>query len=106
MDYLNPRIKASLQEISVVLNYGPLGFVRAVTEHIGRNQIQVNTGSITLNHNAEVEIVISIPGMKHSEHHRIAAQVSHCDESGHTILSFRCCGQKTMLALLPYVTLH
>ena len=106
MAQLNPHIKARLHDISVVLNYGPLGFVQAVTERIGRNQIQVNTGSITLNHKAEVEIVMSIPGMEHSEHHRITAQVEHCDESGHTTLSFRCCGKKTLLALLPYLTLH
>lgn len=106
MNDLNSPITASPKDISVVLNYGPLGFVRAITEHIGHNRIQVNTGSITLNHQAEVEIVMSIPGLGHSEHHRITAQVEHCDESGHAILSFHCCGNRTLLALQPYLTLH
>jgi len=106
MAQLNPHIKASLYDIHVVLNYGPLGFVQAITEYISHNQMQVNTGTITLNHNAIVEIVMSIPGIKRSEHHRITAQVSHCDESGHSILSFNCCGERTKLALQPYLSLH
>ncbi|MCW8917427.1 MAG: hypothetical protein OQL08_01215 [Gammaproteobacteria bacterium] len=93
-------------DIRVVLDYRPLGFVRAVTEHIGRHTMRVNTGAITLNHHAEVEIVLSIPGAQYSEHHRIAAQVSHCGEGGHTTLSFHCCGEATMQALLPYLNLH
>jgi hypothetical protein len=68
--------------------------------------MQVHTGAITLNPNTEVEIVMSLPGSKYSEHHRITALVSHCDESGHSTLRFRCCGEKTMLALLPYIALH
>jgi hypothetical protein len=100
------HITPALHDVRVVLNYGPLGFVQAVTEHIDRHTMQVNTGSITLNHHAEVEIVLSIPGARYNEHHRIAAQVSHCGEGGQTTLSFHCCGEKTMLALLPYLNLH
>lgn len=106
MAHLTSRITPSLHDIRVVLNYGPLGFVQAVTERIDPHYMQVNTGSITLNHNAEVEIVMSIPGVKYNEHHRIAAQVSHCGEDGHTTLSFHCCGEKTLLALLPYLSRH
>lgn len=106
MARFNPRIRANLHDIHVVLNYGPLGFVQATTEHIHHDHMQVNTGSITLNHSAEVEIVMSIPGNKHNEHHRITAQVSHCDEGGRSTLHFRSCGKKTMQALLPYITLH
>ena len=96
----------NLNNIHVVLNYGPLGIVKAVTEHIACDYMLVNTGTITLNHEAEVEIVMSIPGLEHSVHHRIRAQVSHCGTDGHATLSFRCCGEQTLLALLPYVTLH
>ncbi|MEN8169546.1 MAG: hypothetical protein ABFS08_04915 [Pseudomonadota bacterium] len=106
MSQLNQRIPARLHDIRVVLNYGPLGFVQAVTESIAHDQMQVNTGSITLNKNAEVEIMISIPGRRHSEHHRISAQVLHCCEDGKTTLDFRCCKESTMLALLPYLTRH
>ncbi len=106
MEPLNRRIRASLNDIRVVLNYGPLGFVQAVTEQIGQNHIQLNTGTITLNHNAEVEIVMSIPGSEYSEHHRIAAQVIHCGDSGSATLSFRGCTEKTMRALLPYLVRH
>ena len=106
MAQLNQRTRGSLHDIRVVLNYGPLGFVQAATERISHDQMQVNTGSITLNHHAEVEIVMSIPGLEHSEHHHIAAQVIHCGEDGNATLSFRCCGEKTMQALLPYVTFH
>ncbi len=106
MDQLNRKNSFSLHDIRVVLNYGPLGFVQAVTERIGHNQIQLNTGSVTLNHHAEVEIVMSIPGRGHNEHHRITAQVSHCDEGGNATLCFHGCGEKTMLALLPYLTRH
>ncbi len=103
MEPLNQRSRVSLNDLRVILNYGPLGLVQAVTERISRNHIQLNTGTITLNHNAEVEIVMSIPGRQHSEHHRIAAQVIHCGEGGSATLSFHCCGKETMLALLPYL---
>lgn len=106
MSQLNQHRRESLHDIHVVLNYGPLGLVQAATEHISQDQMQVNTGAIILNHHAEVEIVISIPGLEHSEHHRIAAQVIHCGENGNATLGFRCCGEKTMQALLPYVTFH
>lgn len=96
----------SLHDVHVVLSYGPLGFVQAATEHIDHHYMQVNTGSITLNHHAEVEIVMSIPGVRYSEHHRIAAQVSHCSAGGHTTLSFHHCTEKTMLALRPYLGCH
>jgi len=102
----NERICCSPKDVRVVLNYGPLGFVQAVTEQIASDHMRVNTGSITLNQQAEVEIVMSIPGQKYSEHHRIAARVSHCGADGHATLSFHCCGEKTLLALLPYVSLH
>ena len=106
MDQLNRENSFCLHDIRVVLNYAPLGFVQAVTERLGHNQIQLNTGNITLNHNAEVEIVMSIPGLEHSEHHRIAAQVTHCDEGGHATLSFDDCRKETIQALLPYLRLH
>ncbi len=106
MDQLNRKSGFCLQDIRVVLSYAPLGFVQAVTERIDHNQIQLNTGSITLNTHAEVEIMMSIPGREHSEHHRISAQVSHCGEGGNATLNFHRCGEKTMLALLPYLTLH
>lgn len=106
MTTLIGQSKVDLHNVHVVLNYGPLGIVRAITEHIAHDYMLVNTGTITLNHEAEVEIVLSIPGLEHSVHHRIRAQVSHCGADGHAILSFRCCGEKTLLALLPYVTLH
>lgn len=106
MAQLTSSITPKLHDIRVVLNYAPLGFVQAVTERIAPHYIQVNTGSITLNHNAEVEIVMSIPGIKYNEHHRIAAQVSYCGTGGQTTLSFHGCGEKTMLALLPYLNCH
>lgn len=106
MALLNPRIRTDLHNISVVLNYGPLGFIKATTECIGHDHIQVNTGSIALNHDAEVEIVMSIASLEHREQHRIAAQVGYCDESGHTTLNFLCCSGETIQALQPYVTIH
>lgn len=106
METLNQQIRTNLHDICVVLSYGPLGFVRAVTEHIGHNHIQLNTGTINLNHNARVEIVMSIPGRQYKEHHRIAARVIHCGEGGSATLSFHGCGEATLQALLPYVTHH
>jgi hypothetical protein len=106
MTQLTSRITPNLHDIHMVLNYGPLGFVQAITERIDQHHIQVYTGSITLNHNAKVEIVMSIPGVKYSEYHRIAAQVSHCGGDGHSTLSFYGCGEKTLLALLPYLSRH
>lgn len=92
--------------VRVVLEYGPLGLVQAVTERIAHDHMLVNTGTITLNHNAELAIVVSLPGEKHHESHRIAAKVLQCDEHGLSLLGFHCCGEKTMMALLPFVTRH
>ncbi len=106
METLQQPILNGLHNIHVMLNYGPLGIVRAATEAVARDHIRVNTGAVSLQHNTEVEVVLSIPGSKHTEHHRLRALVSHCDASGHTTLTFCCCGRETMLALRPYLTLH
>jgi hypothetical protein len=100
------HITPPLGNVRVVLNYGPLGFVRAITDYIDHGTMRVNTGSITLNHHAEVEIVLSIPGARYNEHHRIAAQVSHCGEGGMSTLSFLGCDEVTRKALLPYLSLN
>ena len=106
MEALQHPIRNRLHDIQVILGYGPLGFVKATTEAIASDFMQVTTGAVSLHHNTEVEIVMSIPGREYSEHHRIGARVSHCDASGLTTLTFHCCGKKTMLALRPYLTLH
>ena len=106
MEPLNQCIRAGLNDIRVVLNYGPLGLVQAVAERIGRNRIQLNTGTVTLNRHARVEIVMRIPTADHHEHHRISAMVTDGGPDGSTTLSFHGCCHKTLQALLPYVTLH
>jgi hypothetical protein len=106
MERLHTHLRQRLHNIRVVLNYRPLGIVQAITEEIAHDHILVNTGAITLQHNAEVEIMMSLPGIKHNQQHHISAKVSHCDESGHSTLSFSSCGRKTLRALLPYLTRH
>ena len=106
MEPINPYTRTRLDDIHVILNYGPLGLVHAVAERIGRNRIQLNTGTITLNHNALVEVVMSIPCAERHEHHRISARVTQCGSDGRATLSFHDCCHKTLQALLPYVTLH
>lgn len=106
MEALNQCMRAGINDIRVVLNYGPLGLVQAVTQRIGRNHIELNTGTIALNHNAWVEIVMSIPSEEKFEHHRINARVSRCHEDGTATLRFHDCCHETLQALLPYVTRH
>ena len=99
-------LRANPVDIRVALNYAPLGIVHATTESIASDHMQVNTGSVTLNHSAEVEIVVGIPGPEHLIHHRISAQVGHSGEGGYTTLLFQCCDAETLMALRPYFSQH
>lgn len=91
--------------VSLMLNYGPLGLIRATRTMIGKNSICVDTGCISLNDHSEVEIVLSIRNATRTRTYRIPATVSGRGEHGIT-LQFRECNQATREALLPFVTLH
>lgn len=91
--------------ISLVLNYGPLGLIRATNTLIGQDSISVDTGRIALNNHSEVEIVLSIRTGDTSKTYRIPATVSGSDEHG-VKLQFRDCAKATLDALLPFVTCH
>lgn len=100
------RIIPSRQRIGLVINYGPLGFIRAITEEVGYDHLCVNTGHVTLCQHSEVELVLSLQRDNRHEHHRIAATVSHCDQHGTATLTFCQCAKETLQALLPFVTRH
>lgn len=91
--------------LSLMLNYGPLGLIRASRTLIGDNCICVDTGCIALNDNSEVEIVLSIRNATRISTYRIPATVSGRGEHGIT-LQFRECAKATLEALLPFVTRH
>lgn len=89
--------------ISLMLNYGPLGMIRATQKVISENCIVVDTGRIDLNDHSEVEIVLSIRVGGASKTYRIPATVSGKAEHGVKLL-FRECAKATVEALLPFVT--
>lgn len=91
--------------LSLMLNYGPLGLIRATRTLVGENSICVDTGCISLNNHSEVEIVLSIRNAAGTNTYRIPATVSGSNEHG-IKLQFRDCARATLEALLPFVTRH
>ena len=88
--------------ISLMLNYGPLGMIRATQKIIRENCIVVDTGRIDLNEHSEVEIVLSIRVGGTSKTYRIPAKVSGKEEHGVKLL-FQECAKATVEALLPFL---
>ncbi len=90
--------------ISLLLNYAPLGLVRALHAEFGTQRVLVNTGCVTLAENSEVDILLSIGGDPPAFHF-IRARVASSHPEGY-ILDFQKCDAATTKALLPYITIH
>ncbi len=90
--------------ISLILNYAPLGLVRALHAEYGTEKILVDTGCVSLANDSEVDIMICIDGTTPA-YHFIRARVSSSHPDG-AILIFQNCTAETTRALLPYITIH
>ena len=73
----------------IMLNYAPLGLVRATTRCVGENGMSVDTGAIALAHDAPVEISYSYRNEDRFVVHRRQAVVSGRSSNGATTLTFR-----------------
>ena len=102
---LQHKLTTKNPSISLLLSYGPLGFIRATNTLIGQDSMCVDTGCIALNDHSEVEIVLSIRNGKTATTYRIPATVNGRDEQG-VKLQFKDCAKSTLQALLPYITRH
>lgn len=91
--------------ISLILNYAPLGLVRALRAEFGTQRILVDTGCITIPNNSEVDIMLCIGRDNPSDYHYIRARVTGSNPDG-MILAFQDCDSETTKALLPYITIH
>ncbi len=92
--------------ISLILNYQPLGLVRALRAEFGTQRMLVNTGCVTLADDSEVDILLSIGGGGPTPgYHFIRAKVAGTHPDG-VILDFQKCDAATTKALLPYITIH
>ena len=90
--------------ISLVLNYAPLGLVRALHAEFGTQRMLVDTGCVMLADNSEVDILLSIGGPSPG-YYFIRARVAGKHPDG-VILDFQKCDAATTKALLPYITIH
>jgi hypothetical protein len=90
--------------INLVLNYAPLGLVRALHVEYGTQKMLVNTGCVTLAEDSEVDVMLSIGGPS-PDFHFIRAKVTGSHPDG-VILAFQHCDAATTKALLPYITIH
>lgn len=90
--------------ISLILNYAPLGLIRALRAEIGSQRILVDTGCVTLTDDSEVDIMLCIDGVSPAYHY-IRARVAGSHPDG-VILAFQKCDSATIEALLPYITIH
>lgn len=93
------------RDISVVLSYAPLGLVSATRTQIAPDGVLIDTGCVTLSDNTEVDIVLSIRDGDRHMRHRLRARVTG-SEGGGFRLAFQDCDQRTLQALLPYITIH
>lgn len=91
--------------ISLIINYAPLGLVRALHAEFGTQRILVNTGCVTLPNDSEVDIMLCIGCGDSSNYHHIRARVAGSHHDG-VILAFQDCDAATTRALLPYITIH
>lgn len=91
-------------KISLLLNYAPLGLIRALHAEFGTQRVLVDTGCVTLLDNSEVDILLSIGG-ESPAFHFIRARVAGTHPDGF-ILNFQKCDAATTKALLPYITIH
>jgi hypothetical protein len=91
--------------ISLIINYAPLGLVRALSAEFGTQRILVDTGCISLPNDSEVDIMLCIGCGAPSNYHHIRARVTGSHPDG-VILAFEDCDTATTTALLPYITIH
>ena len=85
-------------KLNIILNYRPLGLVRATARGLGASGLAVETGCILLPGQAEVEVTFS----SHQEGHhcvkRVPARITR-SESGETRLEFDAEGKATVDSL-------
>lgn len=102
---LNTDSASKAANVSLVLNYAPLGLIRALRAEFGTQRILVDTGNIMLADDSEVDILLSIGGSEAPEYHHIHARVIGARSDG-IILAVEHCESATIEALLPYITIH
>ncbi|MCK5639568.1 MAG: hypothetical protein KAJ19_02180 [Gammaproteobacteria bacterium] len=73
--------------INIMLNYGPLGLVRATTHHIHVDGMSIDTGNISLPCHSEVEVTLSFRKGNKLFVHQIDALVTDTSQDK-TQLSF------------------
>ncbi len=86
-------------KLHLILNYRPLGLVRATAKTIGDSGMAVETGCIMLPGKAEVEVTFSYRQEGRNRVYRIPARVTR-SEPGETRLEFDREGQAAIRTLL------
>lgn len=92
-------------DISVQLNYRPLGLVSARTRNLRLDGLFVDTGTITLPHQSEVEVTLSFRKDDRLQVHHLRARVMGRSKYG-TNLTFQNCGRDTYQALRDLLALQ
>jgi hypothetical protein len=85
-------------DISVQLNYRPLGLVCARARNLRLDGMFVDTGAVTLPRHSEVEITLSFRKDNRLQVHHLHARVMGCSKYG-TNLTFQNCRRETYQAL-------
>ncbi|MCK9532143.1 MAG: hypothetical protein M0R77_16520 [Gammaproteobacteria bacterium] len=85
-------------DISVQLNYRPLGLVSARARNLRLDGMFVDTGAVTLPHHSEVEVTLSFRKDDRLQVHRLQARVMGRSKYG-TNLTFQNCRRETYQAL-------
>lgn len=84
--------------VNIMLNYGPLGLVRATTHHIRVDGMSVDTGHISLPCHSEVEVTLSFRKGNKLFVHQIDALVTETSQN-ETQLSFTNLREESIPAL-------
>ncbi len=89
------------ERLHLILNYPPLGLVRATAKIFSASGMAVETGCILLPGQAEVEVTFSYRHEGRNRVHRIPARVTR-SEPGETLLEFDTEGQAAVHSLLEW----
>ena len=92
-------------DVHVMLNYGPLGLVRAVTRDVRLDGMTVDTGVIRLTRNTDVEVTFSVRRNNRFQVHRVDASVAGAAPGGAQLL-FRDYGRDTYELLKEMMQPH
>lgn len=74
------------RQFHLLLSYGPVGYVHAVTERFTDDGIHINTGSVSLESDCDVEVLISVPEGDYTNSYSFPATIERSGHAGTVLI--------------------